>query len=802
MGVPPRLGTQPSFRRKWLDLAIRAQFAGEVRCGMRRIPGVMQPVRVLDMGFAFGTSFVLSLAVELLMAERIRVRHEDPEKTLRFVLMCARKLNRWLDGKGPPLTPRQWRRLARTFVLVLPDGDVLPHKVEDGREGWLLKIEPLNCAKPLPFNLADVLRAVCETGKVPTIIETVRFYPEGKVVLPDLELPDGSIVPPGEDPTKMLMAGKRRLDLRPDREEPEIARVRGLVKRLVQMGAWGLLVEVDEFAALDASEPSMVHYRFDDSVGDVSASIVERPGVYYFPVIGAAVTALARLLLALGALLVERRGGLVAYAHTDSLFIVSDTDGGIIPCPGGELRCSNGRPGIRALSWAEVERIRWRLEELSPVDEALRPHGYESVEVPGTDGESDLMWQARAMPGLFKLERENFLHENLFLKQGGSAASAQAYLHLLGPMAYCVYQQDPPTRHVEVGGDMPVVVDDGPGEIRVVKVSEHRLVHRAPDGAPNWITEGFEWLVKRDLGIATSEPWWFDEPAVFEMRATRIEDLRPFADVPGFRPWSRYLVLPTDSRDGAPLFAAPCEGVPIKDLEWRDETGILREVRFPGLRLSEDDLYSTSVRGRTMRQVFLKHARVHDPLGFDAKDNPCNHSTAGLIHRHPTTVLGVVVTGKETRDLDRVGILEPPQTTILDRDDELAIVRAVLNLYKKIPDRFWKIEAEELVSSSTLYRWCRGDALEPDRMIRIAASQARKDLLRAHPTTTPPEDDIQACALLLQEQHLLLPRCDSCGKRLSGRQRRWCDDCKKGKGRSRTRRSSNRTIEDRKEDHE
>ncbi|HMK31738.1 MAG TPA: hypothetical protein VK473_18790, partial [Terriglobales bacterium] len=70
-------------------------------------------------------------------------------------------------------------------------------------------------------------------------------------------------------------------------------------------------------------------------------------------------------------------GGEIAAMDTDSAMIVSTRDGGLVRCAGGSHRLEDyqmpsGNAAIRALSWAEVDRIRERFESLSPWRDTLK----------------------------------------------------------------------------------------------------------------------------------------------------------------------------------------------------------------------------------------------------------------------------------------------------------------------------------------------------------------------------------------------------------------------------------------------
>ena len=64
----------------------------------------------------------------------------------------------------------------------------------------------------------------------------------------------------------------------------------------------------------------------------------------------------------------ENAGGSYAFADTDSMAIVANESGGLIPCKGGPHRFPDGRPAIRALSWEMVDSIVDQFAALNPYD--------------------------------------------------------------------------------------------------------------------------------------------------------------------------------------------------------------------------------------------------------------------------------------------------------------------------------------------------------------------------------------------------------------------------------------------------
>jgi hypothetical protein len=110
---------------------------------------------------------------------------------------------------------------------------------------------------------------------------------------------------------------------------------------------------------------------------------------------------------------VRDMGSHIAAMDTDSAMIVSTRDGGLIPCAGGPHRLKNyqmgsGNAAVKALSFAEVDRIRDRFEALNP-------------------------WRDTLKTPFLKLEEENF---------AGDGERHQLYAYCVSAKLYCLFNLD------------------------------------------------------------------------------------------------------------------------------------------------------------------------------------------------------------------------------------------------------------------------------------------------------------------------------------------------------------------------
>ena len=229
LGIREPLTGWPDFPRDVLGVAMGALYGGESFVGIRAIPDQPVPVRACDFGGIYPIVAALTGAFDLLAAQTITVTPVDLREVEQLLLTVAGRINEWMATDTPgrsPIAPGEWRRLARTFVHVQPDGDVVPHKVRP-RQAWLLNVAPLHATTPIPLNLLDALRSLIETGTLPRILDAVELRPVGRVPTHQITLPsDTHVDPRREDPFLALAAERIRLEVRLSPTLPDTVRMR------------------------------------------------------------------------------------------------------------------------------------------------------------------------------------------------------------------------------------------------------------------------------------------------------------------------------------------------------------------------------------------------------------------------------------------------------------------------------------------------------------------------------------------------------------------------------------------------
>ena len=356
----------------------------------------------------------------------------------------------------------------------------VPESDEDTTSHRLVSIGPVYSDTPLWYAGPDLAGAAIKGAGRPRILKAWRLRPDGiqETLRPvpfrgdERDLIDPRTINPFQrlvELRKRKSGNKLDDDLRSDG-----------YKVIANSGAYGVFVETTP-EDIDPQAPrrqTRVHVR---GLHEFAAT-VDRPEFHSplcsFP-IAALVTAGARLLLAVAEWLVHEAEGEVAYCDTDSLMIVASEHGGFVPCEFGAWLIPDGGRAVRALSWAQVDRI---LDDLA------------ALKVYDLDGSS------------FKLEDENL-----------DDADRRWQLWFFGTRekSYALY------------------ACDANGEPTIVKHSAHTIgQYGSPYGRDRerrWIREAWQHTIRGELGLPIEDLPWFDLPAVSQVALTTANAMQHYA---------------------------------------------------------------------------------------------------------------------------------------------------------------------------------------------------------------------------------------------------------------------------------
>ncbi len=492
-------------------IAMQALVAGRAECVIRRTP---LPVTYVDFHAQFPAVSKLLNCREILCAESLEFR--DFTAQAREILERTTR-----DGC---FRSAFWKQL-RWYALVEPQEDVVPIRAKFGQRedfdptiGWNF----LTSKQPVWMTGPDVIAAKLMTGKPIKVLEAIEVIPRGmQPGLMSVKLYRQLEVDPRRDDLAVKLIELRN-SLKT--KDPEIAS--GL-KVAANSAAFGLLCQLN---IKDLDSPSSLHvFSGQTSYRTPPAKVWEEPAEFFCPVIASLVTGGSHLLCAMLECAVRDRRGHIAAMDTDSAMIVSTNDGEFVPCAGGprrlkNYRVSSGPAAIRALSFAEVNRIREQFEPLNP-------------------------WRGTLKVPFLKLEEENFTWDG---------ERHQLYAYCLSAKLYCLFSRDGNTLLVRKPSGHGLGFLQAPYSIADWQRKTDR---KWKEDLPPWIFEAWHFIVARELGIPHRPPRWLKQPAVMAVPVTTPQvlerlgcfkdDLRPFTVIAVPFPvketsvlWTGYFVMP------------------------------------------------------------------------------------------------------------------------------------------------------------------------------------------------------------------------------------------------------------------
>jgi hypothetical protein len=493
-------------------IATQPSAGGRAECMIRQTP---VPVTYVDFHAQFPSVSRLLDYREILCAESL----EFPDFTAGAREMVERAS---LDDC---FRPAFWKQL-RFFALVEPNEDVVPMRAKFGRRAEsdpTLAWNFLTSKQPFWTTGADVVAANLMTGKPLKILKAIEVVPRG--------------VQPGLVPVKLYS----QLEVNPLRDDlavklvelrsamkiknPELA---GGLKVAANSAAFGIFSQLD-VRSLDSPSPLHVFSGETDYLTP-PAEVWERLSEFSCPVISSLVTGGSHLLCAMLERIVRDMGGQIAAMDTDSAMIVSTKDGGLVPCAGGPHRLKNyeapsGNAAIRALSFAQVDRIRERFEPINP-------------------------WRKTLKTPFLKLEKENFdTHGNRQqLNFYGISAKLYCLFNLGNKLLVCK-----PSGHGLGFLQAPYTIADW----------QRGTGRKWKEQLAPWIFEAWHFILSRELGLPCKPPSWLKQAAVMAVPVTTPQvlsrlgtfkdDLRPFTVVTVPFPkretvkdplWTGYFIMP------------------------------------------------------------------------------------------------------------------------------------------------------------------------------------------------------------------------------------------------------------------
>jgi len=543
--------------------------------------------------------------------------------------------------------PATWCGLIG-FAQLMPEGDILPARAQFTGAEWTVGVNPLTSSAPLWFAIPDLLASALLTGKPPKVLRAFRLVPRGRQRgLKPARLRGGVEVDPRRsDFFRTVIEARQRIKRDRELSSEERERSQLFLKILANAGSYGVFVEMNRKQAPgDELIPLAVHGR--EGRFEFKTRAPEDPGIFCFPPMGAAITAAARLMLAMLERCVTDAGGTYAFVDTDSMAIVSSKETRLVPCAGGSHLLPGGSPAIRALSWDEVAGIVARFEKLNPYDRSA---------VPGS---------------ILKIEEINF--------EPNPREQRELRALVISAKRYALF----------TAGEN--------GQPDVVKYSEHGLGQYLNPIDPenpdrNWTRQAWEGIVSESLGGPRLRAPWLETPAMMRSAVTsprlhksfaRINSEKSYADQ--VKPFNFLISATLNSMDFPPgsdkgagfHLVAPYSRNPEEWLRLRwTEIHSGGQFRVRTGRPSD----RTGIRVRSFRNV-IDRFRMHPESKSAGPDGePCGFQTVGLLRRREIVALSISHIGKESNLLEEQeeGILFADPQLVYSDPGEWEMIRARL----------------------------------------------------------------------------------------------------------------------------
>jgi hypothetical protein len=580
MGViPPKDKFKTAHRTH--GIAMQAYYGGRAEC---RIRHVQVPVVHTDFTSQYPSVNALLGNGDVLTADKLSF--DDVTIEIRKLLSRV--------TLETTFKPRLWKQL-NFFALVRPDQDILPVRAVYNSETQNIGINRLSSKIPIWFAGPDVIASVLLTGKVPHIEKAIRMVPHGKQRgLQSTKLRGMVTINPKTDDFFRHVIEQRKLH----KSNESLGH---FLKILANAGSYGLFVEL---TPEKPKKPANIKVFSGQESFPQLSNVLENQGRWYFPPIAALITAGGRLLLAMLERCVIDGGGSYLFCDTDSLCIVASENGGLVPCPGGTHKLSNGQEAIKALSWKQVRGIADKFTALNP---------YDPNAVPGS---------------ILKIEDVNF---------DPSGNQRQLYGYAISAKRYALYQRTN-------------------NNLSIVDPKAHGLGYLFPpknfsDREPDWTFEAWDWLLREPLVLPRREPSWFNLPAMMRIVLSTPHVLQRLNR--STRPYNFLLCPLIDTVTGYPAGVDPNHFTLItpytKQREGWTGAECINVWDGKSYRLA---LCQGSKLDKVIPQTFgyvLRLYRYHPESKSLAPDgSQCSAHTCGQLQRASVTVIKPRYVGKET----------------------------------------------------------------------------------------------------------------------------------------------------------
>ncbi len=599
-----------------LGIAMEAFSAGRSET---RIRHVEVPVAPLDFMSEYPTVAALMELMEIVRARELAFQDATADvQTLLQSMAIDRCFQKHL-----------WPEL-RFFALVESRGDVFPVRTVHGGFTSSVGNDYLTDKDPIWFAGPDIVNSVIQTNKVPRILRAIRVVPHGKQRgLRAVKLRGAVRIDPRRDDLFRKVI-EERIDHRDDKDLYHWLKI-------FANSIYGCFVELNP-ETLPQKKAARVRVYSGEKEPYVTnkRTLVERPGPWYAPYLGALITSGGRLLLGMLERCVEESGGTYVWADTDALAVVSAKEG-------GGLSHVPGCQGRRTLPHSQVQEIIDRFADLNPFNfggSILRFLDCSYVDSDPNKG---------------------------FRKLLGFSISAKRY---------CIYERD--------GSGSTIIDPKAHGLGYVYPPSDSPPGWDEEHEIPKWVYEAWEWLVPHGNGLTPNHlPAWSRHPQMMRMAVNTNGLLKRLHRWNRFRPFNfffapvlancgqpanvdpkRFTLVTRFERDQSKWMDAPCFNI--------DDRNDAREYKlataFDSPHFGERPIVET------FEQLLFRYFQHPESKSLGPDGEPCQRKTRGRLEKP------LVIGGKRYRigkEVDRRW----------EESDDLESMRQAPNMYTQAASR-------------------------------------------------------------------------------------------------------------------
>lgn len=297
LGIKPFLQSNRNFPKKILGKQVAAYYGGRTEVKVRKTP---TRVSVLDFTSMYPTLLIIMGLWDLITARKIKCVDVTSRVKTFLENIDLSELSK----------PETWKELV-VLAKIAPKDDVLPVRMQYADENiFNIGINYLTSRKSLYYTLPDLIVSKLTTGEVPRIIKAIRFVSKGKQSLKPAKILGIKINPRKKNLFKFLI--EKRHDFQTNGDYREKA-----LKILVSSISYGIFLQIDE-RRLPKAEKVRV---YSDKTFLHMTKKLELPGEFFNPIIGATITAGARLILGIVEALLKNHDSIYAFCDTDSMAI-------------------------------------------------------------------------------------------------------------------------------------------------------------------------------------------------------------------------------------------------------------------------------------------------------------------------------------------------------------------------------------------------------------------------------------------------------------------------------------------------